>query len=218
MSSSSRAPIAQESRGIRQVQKARTRAALLDAGRQAFAELGYAQTTIADIASRAGVASGTVYVHFAGKEELVDALLADFNAELARTLEPILEQAPVMPLPDLVRCAAEAFLDHWDRKRDFVRTYAERSSAGVTLEGLRDGVNPPVAHVLRTALVAAMGPRASGSADADLLAHAVLAMWLRVGLQYLYHPHVTRNAALSTLVRATVGAVSAALLEEADHA
>jgi AcrR family transcriptional regulator len=205
--------------GVREAQKARTRAALLEAGRAAFAELGYEQTTIADIASRADVASGTVYVHFAGgKEELVEALLADFNDGLARALAPILEHGSSAPLPQLVRAAAEAFFDHWEANGDFVRTYAQRSAAGVSIEGLRDGVNPPVANLLRHALAGAMGDRATCNADADLLAHAVLAMWLRVGLQYFYHPHVTREAALATLVRATVGAVRAVLFDEVDHA
>jgi AcrR family transcriptional regulator len=205
--------------GVREAQKARTRAALLEAGRAAFAGLGYEQTRIADIASRAGVASGTVYLHFPeGKEALVDALLAEFNEGMARALAPVLAGASEAPLERLVRDAAEAFFTHWDRHRDFVRTYAERSTAGVTIESLRDGVNPPVADLLRRALTEAMGPTATCSEDADLLAHAVLAMWLRLGLQYLYNPHVTRDAALAILVRATVGAVGAVLLEEVDHA
>lgn len=216
--SSNREGAAPAAGGSRKARKARTRAALLEAGRQAFAEKGYADTNIADIASRAGVATGTVYVHFEGKEALVDELLAAFNAQLAAALEPLLATAPDVSLPVLVRRVAETFLDHWEAHRDFVRTYAERSSAGVPMEGLRDGVNPPVAGVLRRALAAAVDPGAIRAADPDLLAHALLAMWLRVGLQYLFNDHVTRETALATLVHATVGAVRAVLEGEADHA
>jgi AcrR family transcriptional regulator len=219
MSSSLSASTVRASVGSRKAQKARTRQALLDAGRAAFAEVGYARTTIGDIASRAGVAGGTVYVHFAdGKEELADALLAEFNEALARRLAPILQGSSEASLEARVRAAAEAFLDHWDAHRDLVSTYVERSTSGVSLEGMRDGVNPPAAELLRATLASARGATATGGAAPDLLAHAVLAMWLRVGLQYLYVPHVTREAALTTLVRATVGAVRAVLFEEVSHA
>ena len=54
----------------------RNRAALLEAGRAVFAEQG-ADAPIEEIAHRAGFAKGTFFRHFASKESLVQALLAD---------------------------------------------------------------------------------------------------------------------------------------------
>jgi AcrR family transcriptional regulator len=48
-----------------------TRARLVEAAEQAFAETGYAKTTTAAIARRAGVATGTVYQYFADKDALL---------------------------------------------------------------------------------------------------------------------------------------------------
>ena len=51
--------------------KRRTRQAIQTAALELFAERGYRETTISDIAERADVASRTVTVHFRAKEELL---------------------------------------------------------------------------------------------------------------------------------------------------
>ncbi|MFF9490058.1 TetR family transcriptional regulator [Streptomyces sp. NPDC014676] len=52
------------------------RAAILDAARATFAELGYERATIREIAKRAGVANGLVMLHFSNKENLFIAAAA----------------------------------------------------------------------------------------------------------------------------------------------
>jgi AcrR family transcriptional regulator len=54
---------------------ARTRAAILDAARQLFAERGYAATSMTAIADRAGVALDTVYASAGRKPELARLLI-----------------------------------------------------------------------------------------------------------------------------------------------
>jgi AcrR family transcriptional regulator len=63
--------------------KARTRAALLDAARELFAQRGVEHTTIARIAEHADVAIGSFYNYFRTKEELLDALVeSEFSKQL----------------------------------------------------------------------------------------------------------------------------------------
>lgn len=195
----------------RQARKLQTRGALKDAARACFAERGYHATGIADIARAAGVANGTFYVHFQSKEDLVDELLGEFNDAFAQRVEPLVRAATsgTQPLEAVVRGAAELMLDHWRAHRAFLECYVERSAAALSLASLRDGVNPPMVGLLRHALEGAAGPHPHF--NAELVTQALLGMWLRVGLQYLFQRRISRKDAVDTLVQLTVGATAGLL-------
>jgi len=65
---------------------AQTEAALKDAGRRVFARSGYLDAKITDIAAEAGRSVGSFYKHFAGKDELLQALLADWTVRAGQEL------------------------------------------------------------------------------------------------------------------------------------
>jgi AcrR family transcriptional regulator len=68
-------------------QKAETRAAILQAARQLFDAGGFEATTTRDIATRAGVATGTVFAHFPDKQAILAAALHDqIEAALAQAV------------------------------------------------------------------------------------------------------------------------------------
>jgi AcrR family transcriptional regulator len=50
------------------------RAAILDAALQVFGQYGYRRTSMDDIAREAGIGKGTIYLSFAGKDEVFQAL------------------------------------------------------------------------------------------------------------------------------------------------
>jgi TetR/AcrR family transcriptional regulator, repressor of fatR-cypB operon len=75
------------------------RQAILDAALELFSELGFHGTTVPQVAERAGVAAGTIYRYFEGKEALVNALFQHWKGELGRalmndfpTMRPVREQ------------------------------------------------------------------------------------------------------------------------------
>jgi AcrR family transcriptional regulator len=74
----------------REEQKEQTRAAILEAARALFEERGFAGASIRAIASEAGVAAGTVMLHFEDKRDLLhSALFADLEATIDRALNSL---------------------------------------------------------------------------------------------------------------------------------
>ncbi len=196
----------------RKQQKAATRTSIKSAARSGFFSRGYETTGIADIARAAGVAHGTFYVHFANKAEVLDELLAEFNDGLAEKLQPLFA-SPGDDLATTVRSIAEIFLDYWHDERDFVECYAQHSASGIDPSSLRDGVNPPMVNLLRAALTMIASGRGASTGDWELVTQGVLAMWMRIGMQYLFNERVTRTAAIDTLVAMSMGAISATLIK-----
>ncbi len=55
-----------------------------------FAEKGFKNTTVRDIADAAGILSGSLYHHFDSKESMVDEILPTFQEELFATYDEML--------------------------------------------------------------------------------------------------------------------------------
>ena len=195
----------------RKERKAATRNLLKTAAKSCFETNSFAGTQMADIASEAGVAHGTFYVHFDSKEAVLDELLAEFNADMAAHLSPGFHAEADAPLETIVGAVATRFLTQWQRHSAFVACVAERMSLGTTVSSLTGGINPPVTQLLHSALEAAALQRGVELPNASLATHGLLAMWLRIGLRYLFEPTVTKRVAVRTLVTMTVGAVQSLL-------
>ena len=60
---------------VRIANAAARRSAILDAALEEFSARGFADTRLDDVARRAGVAKGTIYLHFKDKEALFQELI-----------------------------------------------------------------------------------------------------------------------------------------------
>ena len=67
-------------------------AELLDAALDLFVERGYAATRLDDVAQRAGVSKGTVYLYFDSKEELFKAVVRDGHVRAIEAAEELVEE------------------------------------------------------------------------------------------------------------------------------
>ncbi len=79
-----------------------------------FAERGFKNTTVRDIADAAGILSGSLYHHFDSKESMVDELLDSFQTELWKKYDAIeaSELTPKGKLEAIVRASFEAIGEH----------------------------------------------------------------------------------------------------------
>jgi AcrR family transcriptional regulator len=99
---------------------AERRGAIIEAALEEFIARGFAATRIDDVAKRAGVAKGTIYLHFKDKEALFQ--------ELIRTvLVPLIGRLAAPPAGGSVRAALEGFAHNFvqevvtTRRGDIIR-------------------------------------------------------------------------------------------------
>jgi AcrR family transcriptional regulator len=87
---------------------------LLAIAARLFAERGFRNTTVRDIADAAGILSGSLYHHFDSKESMVDEILQTFQQELFAAYEQILasSQDPRQKIEAAVRLSFEAIDQH----------------------------------------------------------------------------------------------------------
>lgn len=87
---------------------------VLDAAMAVFAERGFAATKVEDIAKRAGVSKGTVYLYFASKEALIEGIIKRAVAPIAEGALPQIAQFegdPRLPITMLLKALAQLLSD-----------------------------------------------------------------------------------------------------------
>jgi AcrR family transcriptional regulator len=82
--------------GKRERNKAHNRAAILDAAREVFAELGYDVAGVRDVIRRTNLASGTFYNYFPDKESVFRAVLDESVQEVRARLIAVRASAPTL--------------------------------------------------------------------------------------------------------------------------
>jgi len=82
--------------GVRENKKRRTRQLIEESAVALFAERGYDNVTMAEVARRADVSSATVFNHFATKDALIFSGLERFECELLDVIRarPVTESLP----------------------------------------------------------------------------------------------------------------------------
>ncbi|GAB3559257.1 TetR/AcrR family transcriptional regulator [Spelaeicoccus albus] len=118
--------------------RAQTRARLMDAAIDAFAERGVMAASVEDICERAGYTRGAFYSNFADKEELVLALLDQQISDVVERAHQVIGDSLAEPSQEdsatLIEHAAEAFsraarpvTREWIIVQEELRLYALRN-------------------------------------------------------------------------------------------
>ncbi len=163
------------SRPPKQKRSERTRRDILKAARTLFSRKGYAETSMEQVAARAGVSRGPLYHYFSDKQDLFRAVFEEVESELAAR---VIAGSDIRANPNAweqVRAGNHAFLDACldrdvqriaileapsvlggDARRDF-----SRYGLGLIRSGLQQAIEQgmmdpqpvePLAHLLRAVL------------------------------------------------------------------
>jgi AcrR family transcriptional regulator len=170
----------------RSERQARTRAEILEAAAQVFAQRGYAGAGMAEIAAEAGYSHGAIYSNFADKEQLFLALYEDWVASRVAELH---SQADESGTPvDRTRCLVDGWMDRvkTDPRALLLRLeFTARAASDSELRkklGLRVGAVPLAIEQLT----------ADGESELDLppehVALALQALSLGLALEELANP------------------------------
>ncbi len=165
------------------------RAAILDAAIELLADHGYAGCSVAAVAARAGIATGSVYRHFPGKGELVAELFrvvvtrevaavqaasmrpGDATERVVAVIETFANRALKSPRLAYALLAEPVDAPVEEERLVFRRTFRDLAARHIA-EGVRTGVLPPQdAELTAAAIVGAaaevlIGPLTSGNAAA----------------------------------------------------
>jgi len=190
----------------REATKQANRAAILDAAREVFADLGYEAASVRDVIGRTSLASGTFYNYFPDKEAVFRAVMQDaaeaINARTraarsaATTLEELLHDGYLAYFAYLAEDPLALRLVR--RNAGAIRTVLDAPAVGTGMVELRDDY---VAAAARGLLPA--------SVDADYLAAAMTGVGVELALRMIEREPVDPHGAAAFATRLFMGGIAA---------
>ena len=108
---------AQTDLSVRQANKLETRNTLLEVALELFIENGFETTGISEIAQKAGVAVGTIYLHFGDKNGLLGAILENLADNIYVRVKEVYEKHPSAPPENLARMHIEQLIQYTDENQ-----------------------------------------------------------------------------------------------------
>jgi AcrR family transcriptional regulator len=148
----------------------RRRGEVIEGAARVFAERGYAETSVAQLASELGLATGAIYHYFAGKEELLIEICDQLMDPLLAAADELLaaESDPERRLRDLVRLWVAHVVAHRDHLLVFtqVRHVVDHGARWSGVRRSRKRFEKLLARALHDADIA----------DPDLARYALLGM------------------------------------------
>jgi AcrR family transcriptional regulator len=106
-------------------------AEILEAAYHVFAERGFDQATMDDIARTAGVAKGTLYLYYPSKQDIYTAALHRSAVELSARTKAAVEQAGT--IEEKIQAFIGTKLRYFEEHRDFFRIYDSEMGRSIRL-------------------------------------------------------------------------------------
>ena len=158
-----------------------TRRRLLEAAEQVFADLGYHEASIVKITEHAGVALGTFYLYFDGKQAVFDELVLDLNSRVRHSMSEAMSTAS--DRIEAERLGFEGFFRFTAAHPALYRVVREAEFVSPAMlklhyERIVDGYRAGLAAAQRDGEIAA-------ELDTDVVAWALMGAGELIGMRYL---------------------------------
>ncbi|MCK6556701.1 TetR/AcrR family transcriptional regulator [Candidatus Binatia bacterium] len=167
--------------GKRERNARRNRAAILDAARAVFAEIGYGAATVRDIVRRTDLAAGTFYNYFPDKESVLREIFADFTRRLRAHVHET--RMGARNLEDLLRSSFLSCFRLYAEEADLVATIT-RNAAELQLRTSAPLLEPAIAELIED-LRAKEREGIVPHLDNERIARVAVAMAVELGLDML---------------------------------
>src|SRR6266516_398955 len=184
-------------------QRKDARGALLEAAAEVFAERGFRDATVDEVAERAGYSKGAVYWHFDGKDDLFAALIDDRVDRVAWEMIELLESAP--PGQDMGPEASRRFAELLRGERELLLLYHESWSQAVRDPRLRARyarrraeLRKRVAQALRIRVEHLGGP--AESVPVEAMATVILSLAAGLAQERLIDPDAVPDSLLGDTI------------------
>jgi AcrR family transcriptional regulator len=194
---------ADPSGGRRAATKAANRAAILDAARAVFAEVGFGSASVRDVIRRTDLASGTFYNYFPDKESLFRAVLEE-SAEKVRARV----QAARREAASLEEFVAAGYREYFRFLAEDPEAFALMRRNSGTIRAMFDepifgaGIDE-LASDLRTAMKVGIVPRV----DAEYVAAAMVGAALELGVAMIQREPPDVEGATQFATRVFLGGI-----------
>jgi AcrR family transcriptional regulator len=165
--------------GRREQTKAANRAAILTAGREVFADIGFGAASVRDIVRRTDLATGTFYNYFPDKESVLRALVNEISGEARRRVQAARHRAGT--LEEFVTSGFRVYLEFLAEDR--VTFDLLRRNAGTIRTMFDDPAVGAGTEELRADLDAGIASGAVPAHDTELMAAAMVGAALEVGVR-----------------------------------
>lgn len=128
---------------------------IIDAAYQLFMERGDVDIPIQEIAQRAGIAKGTVYLYFHDKEELKNSLITQKSREIFQAALDALRASDIVGLEEQMVFVISYIINLLTQNPMALRLIAKNLSFGLFNQKLQDYIGDDSSDVMQAMLLAA---------------------------------------------------------------
>jgi TetR/AcrR family transcriptional regulator, transcriptional repressor of aconitase len=175
---------------------------IIEAALTCFARRGFHKTTMLDVVKQSGLSPGSIYCHFASKQEIIVAVVDERHKRERALLERALEKQDFAGAVDQLAADFIAALHAPEEqawRRLTVQLWAESLHNRRLAAAVRDGVERPAAILARLVKRAKAKGELPESLEPDAVARIFIGLFQGLVLQLTWNRNVALQPYVSTL-------------------